>query len=112
ELLGRRLEAREVAPEEQVQVALCRAHLGCLESQAGRTADALLQAMRKTTDPKDLQSLARHLSAASARLGPKEAARLCGPAAVLLTKALNDRRRVGPVADALQSLAQGLSAVS
>src|SRR5262249_37548302 len=46
ELLGERLQAREIAPEQQVQVALCLAHLGVLDrTLAGRAAATLTQAM-------------------------------------------------------------------
>jgi len=73
ELLGQRLQARDIA--EQEQAALCLIHLGGLDQRlAGRTADALTQAMSRTTDRYVLQSLAHNLTTVSARLEPKEAA--------------------------------------
>jgi hypothetical protein len=108
-LLGKRLEAREISAEEQEQVAFCLAHLGGLERRlAGRTADALIQAMSKTTDRYTLRKLAQALSPVAARLEPKEAARVCGQAAATLTQAMS--KSTDP--EALQALAQGLSAVT
>jgi serine/threonine protein kinase len=102
EVLGQRLQAREIAPEEQEQVALCLAHLGGLDRRlAGRTADALIQAMSKITDPYALESLAESLSAVAARLEPKEAA-------ATLTQAMS--KTTNPFS--LASLAQSLSGVA
>jgi len=98
ELLGQRLLAPESTPEEKEQVALCLAQLGVQDrALAGRAADTLTQAIRKTTDPSALGPLAQGLSA----LEPKQAA-------AALTQAMT--RTTDPYA--LGSLAQGLSAVA
>jgi serine/threonine protein kinase/pilus assembly protein TadC len=109
ELLRKRLEARKISPEEKEQVAFCLAHLGSLDRRLARkTADALVQAMSKTTDSNTMGNLAQALSAASAHLEPKEAAQLCGQAAATLLQATSQ------TADwlALRDLVQGLSAVA
>jgi serine/threonine protein kinase len=101
ELLGKRLQASEISPEEQEQVAFWLAHLGGLERRpAGRTAAVLIQAMSKTTDPRALQFLAEGLSAMASRLEPKEAA-------ATLTQTMSKTTD----AQLLQPLAQGLAAV-
>ncbi|MBV8431187.1 MAG: hypothetical protein JO244_08500, partial [Solirubrobacterales bacterium] len=75
ELLGKRLAAREISPEEQEDVALCLAHLGNLDRRlAGKTAATLTQAMSRTTEWRVSEQLARGLLAVSGRLEPKEAA--------------------------------------
>jgi hypothetical protein len=109
ELLGQRLEARDISPEEQEHVALCLAHLGGLDRPlAARTADALNQALSRTIDPFATQYLARALSAVSARLEPRAASQVCGQATATLiqamTRATDDK--------AMQSLAAGVSAVA
>jgi serine/threonine protein kinase/tRNA 2-selenouridine synthase SelU len=102
ELLGQRLQARDISPQEQEQMAFCLAHLGGLDGRlAGRVADALIQAMRKPTGTLAVRELAQALSAVSACLGPKEAA-------VTLIQAMSNTGD-GIV---LQSLAKGLSAVA
>jgi serine/threonine protein kinase len=108
ELLGKRLQARGIAPEEQEQVAFCLAHLGSLDRRlAGRTADALIQAMSKTTDPYASHYLAQALAAVAARLEPRQAARVCGQAAANLAQSVSKTTD----ANALQALAQALVAV-
>jgi serine/threonine protein kinase len=108
-MLAQRLEATAILPEEQQQVALCLVYLGGLHRRpAGKTADALVQAMRNTTDPGTLQSLARHLAAVSPRLEPKEAAQLCGQAATILNQTISKTTN----RDALRGLVQSLLAVS
>ncbi len=74
---------------------------------AGRTADALLQALSKTTEPYALENLAQGLSAVAARLEPKAAAQLCGQAAATLTQAMGKATLPGT----WQELTRGLSAV-
>jgi serine/threonine protein kinase len=109
-LLGKRLKARRISPEQQEQVALCLAHLGGLERRvASRTADALIQVMSRTTDAKHLRSLAQHVAAVSARLEPKEASQRCGQAAAILIEARNIKTSDW---SASRTLWQGLSAVS
>jgi serine/threonine protein kinase len=110
ELLGKRLEAGQISPEEQEQVAFCLAHLGSLDRRlAGRTAVTLTQAMGKATDPYALRNLAQALSAVAARLEPKEAARLCRQAAATLTQAMSRSWTLMP--DTLGSIARALSVV-
>jgi serine/threonine protein kinase/flagellar motility protein MotE (MotC chaperone) len=109
ELLGQRLQAKELSLEEQEDAALCLAHLGVLDRlQAARTAATLTQAMTRTTNSLDLATLARGLSAVAARMDPKDAAQVCEQAASSLTQAMNNTTDT----ITLVSLAQGLLAMT
>jgi hypothetical protein len=89
--------------------------------RCGQAAAALTQAMSKTMSKYEpmwvnrsgleLRGLAQALSAAAARLEPKEAARLCGRAAAILLQAMS-KTTGAPFEWALQYLAEGLSAVA
>ena len=104
-LLVRRLQAKEVSPEQREDVAICLAHLGIRDrSLAEGTAATLTQALGRTTDPSALQSLAQGLSAMASRLEPKEAAE----AAAALIEAMSRTTDL----DATLSLALGLSAAA
>jgi tRNA A-37 threonylcarbamoyl transferase component Bud32 len=76
----------------------------------GAGADLLLNAMTQTTNPDALKSFADCLSAAAGRLERTEAARVCGEAATLLTRAVANTRKAD-IAER-QTLAQALSAVA
>jgi tRNA 2-selenouridine synthase SelU len=105
QLLVQRLQAGESAAEEQEQMALCLVHLGALDGRlAGRTADALVQAMTRTTEPNALRSLAQVLGAVAARLEAKEAAEIAATLTQTMTR-ITEPPALGP-------LAQGLAAVA
>ena len=108
-LLTKRLQANELPPEQQVDVALCLAHFGILDRPlARRSAAFLIQAMGKTTEPYTLVSLSHGLLAVVPHLEPKEASCVCGQAAVILTQALG-----GPTEeDAWVDLSQNRLAVA
>jgi serine/threonine protein kinase len=105
ELLGQRLQAKEIPLEEQGNVSLCLTQLGVLDRPlARRTAATLTLALSKTSDPFALRYLAEGLAAVAPGMEPKEA----GEAAATLTLAMAETTNPG----ALWSLSQSLSTVA
>jgi hypothetical protein len=76
QLLGERLQAEAITPEQERDVALALAQIGIQDSAlAGRVARALAQAIaRDRTNTLTLSTLAQTLSEVASRLEPKEAA--------------------------------------
>jgi hypothetical protein len=69
---------------------------GRLESkQAAEIADALAQLLRQKTDTSERLQLTRMLAAVAARMEPKEAARIAGPAAATFTQAISQTQETG-----------------
>ncbi len=127
EMLGKRLQAKEIAQQHQEDVAFSLSHLGILDRPlARRTAATLTQAMTRktdavalqplfqalaTTDARALLSLSQGLSALVARLEPKEAAVVCGQAAATLILAMSrakDNYSMELLSDGLSALAARL----
>jgi serine/threonine protein kinase len=73
---------------------------------------ALLRAMEKAKHPSELLGFAKALSRVAARMGPREAARICSQAAVLLGREMEkeDKSRFGLYSRGLS--AQGISAIA
>jgi hypothetical protein len=79
--------------------------------QAVPLADALVQAMTRTTDPAALAGLADAVSALAARLDGRRAGKLCADAAAALVNAMTrttDSRALRSLADAVSGLAARL----
>jgi hypothetical protein len=85
QVLGERLRAPGITPEQRFDVALVLAQFEVQDSPlAGEVVLALAEALTQTTDWRELDELAQGLSALAARMGPKEA----GEAAATLSQAL------------------------
>jgi hypothetical protein len=96
--------------DQQVDLALCLAALGAVDSQSARQpAKVLVASISKTTDFHELARLAQGLVAVTARMEPGEDAALWKTAALELAQAL---RRAPVDYAALPSLAQNLALVT
>jgi hypothetical protein len=103
--LVRALEEPDLPDDARTDLALAASELeGWSTPAAAVVARALLQALKKTNDPRTLGSLAQGLSAVAGRLEPREVAET----AATLSRAMTNTNE--PLA--LGSLAQGLSAVA
>jgi hypothetical protein len=115
QMLVRRLEAREVTPEQRLDIALTLCRFGGQSpATAGKAAKVLAQATSETNDGKALCSLAKDLSAVVARVDSREVPAIFGRVAAALARAIS-RRAVGedvPAEPDTLTLAQGLRAMT
>src|SRR5260370_6481681 len=87
QLLGARLRAPGMPPEQRFEVALTLAQFEIQDADlAGKVALALAEALSQTPDPNAFLQLAQALSVVTARMEPKQAAAVCGQAASTLIR--------------------------
>jgi len=112
ELLRQELLKKDIALEQQINVALTLSRFGLRDpTVVERAAHVLAQAMSKTTDSNALRELAQGLSAVAARMEPKEAAAVHGQVAAALVQTMSettDYGALGPLAEILSAVATRL----
>jgi serine/threonine protein kinase len=109
QLLLQRLRDSTIGEDQRRDVALVAVALeNPTPTFAVAVANVLAQAMSKTSNANDLNRLAQAFSAVAARLGPREAARVCAEAATVLAQTMSKTSDFY----ALRQLVESLSAVA